>query len=88
MCIIISYCFIKHNATQTHIYCKQSSGVIMQSNYYAIIIGTAMTAAERQSDLELTTHTPYLALMGELWGISVRCGDFGEIRPCYYFAPL
>ena len=28
---------------------------------------TAMTAAERKSDLKLTTDTPYLALTGQLW---------------------
>ena len=32
--------------------------------------------AEHKSDLELTTHTPYLALTGELWGVC--CEDFGE----------
>ena len=28
-----------------------------------------MTAADQESDLKLTTYTPYLALTGELWGI-------------------
>ena len=29
-----------------------------------------MTTAERKSDFKLTAHTPYLALMGELWDVS------------------
>ena len=29
-----------------------------------------------ESDIRLTTDTPYLALTGELWG--VYCEDFGE----------
>ena len=28
-----------------------------------------MTATECKSDFKLTTHTPYLALTGELWGL-------------------
>ena len=28
-----------------------------------------MTAAESESDFKLTTDTPYLTLMGELWGV-------------------
>ena len=35
-----------------------------------------MTAVEYQSDFELTKYTPYLALMGELWGIC--CEDLGD----------
>ena len=35
-----------------------------------------MTAAEYISDIELTKDTPYLALAGELWGIS--CKHLGE----------
>ena len=31
---------------------------------------------EHKSDFELTINTPYLALMGELWG--VYCEDFEE----------
>ena len=29
-----------------------------------------MRAAENESDLKLTTDTPYLALMGQLWAVS------------------
>ena len=36
-----------------------------------------MTATERESDFELTTDTPYLALTGKLWGVS--CEHFEEI---------
>ena len=35
-----------------------------------------MAAAEYRSDFKLTTDTPYLALMGELWGVC--CKDIGE----------
>ena len=28
-----------------------------------------MIVAERESDIRITTDTPYLALMGELWGV-------------------
>ena len=38
-----------------------------------------MAAVEHKSDIELTKHTPYLALMGELWG--VFCEDLGENWP-------
>ena len=37
--------------------------------FMAILQSTAITAAEHESDLELTTDTPYLALTGELWGV-------------------
>ena len=37
---------------------------------------TAIIAAEHESDLKLTRDTPYLALMGELWGVS--SDDIGE----------
>ena len=40
-----------------------------------------MIAAERKSDLKLTTDTPYLALAAELWG--VFCEDSGENWPRY-----
>ena len=40
-----------------------------------------MTATERVSDFNLTTDTPHLALMGELWG--VYCEDLGENWPRY-----
>ena len=36
-----------------------------------------MTMAERKSNIRLTKDTPYLALMGELWG--VFCEDFEKI---------
>ena len=32
--------------------------------------------AESESDIRITTDTPYLALTGELWG--VYCEDFGH----------
>ena len=35
-----------------------------------------MTAAEHESDLKLSTDTPYLTLMGELWGAC--CEKIGE----------
>ena len=35
-----------------------------------------MTETELKSDFKLITHTPYLALTGELWG--VYCEDFRE----------
>ena len=37
---------------------------------------------EHKSDFELTINTPYLALMGELWG--VYCEDF-EKSHCYIY---
>ena len=37
--------------------------------------------AGSESDIRITTGTPYLALTGELWG--VYCEDFGENRPRY-----
>ena len=36
---------------------------------------------ETESDIKITTDTPYLALTGEIWG--VYCEDFGENRPRY-----
>ena len=41
-----------------------------------IIHSAAITAAEHESDLKLITDTPYLALPGELWGVS--CEDIAE----------
>ena len=35
-----------------------------------------MTSAEHESDLKLTTDTPYLTLTGELWGVC--CEEIGE----------
>ena len=37
--------------------------------------------AESESDIRITTDTPYLAPMGELWG--VYCEHFGETWPHY-----
>ena len=37
--------------------------------YQDITYGAATTATERQSDFKLTTHTPYLVLTGELYGV-------------------
>ena len=36
---------------------------------------------EYKSGFKYTEGTPYVALMGELWG--VFCGDFGESWPRY-----
>ena len=52
--------------------------------YHDIAYGTAITVAESESDFRITTDmtdTPYLALMGEQWG--VFCEDFGENWPHY-----
>ena len=54
--------------------------------YHDITYGTAMTAAERKSHFKLTTHTPYLALTGKLWGVYYE--DFGANWPCYYGTAL
>ena len=40
-----------------------------------------MIATEYKSDFELTKYTPYLILMGKLWGVS--CEDFVENWLCY-----
>ena len=40
-----------------------------------------MTAPERKSDFKLTTDTPYLSIMGKLWGVYYE--DFEENWPCY-----
>ena len=44
--------------------------------HHYITYGTAITEAENESDLIITTHTSYLAHPGELWG--VYWYDFGE----------
>ena len=59
----------------------QSCAFICGSIYNDIIYSTALTAAEHQSDFELTTDTPYLTLTGELWGVT--CEDLGENWLCY-----
>ena len=41
---------------------------------------TVKTVAEYQSDLTLTTASPYLALSGEAWGVC--CEDLGKYLPC------
>ena len=41
---------------------------------------TVKTVAEYQSDLTLTTASPYLALSGEAWGVC--CEDLGKYSPC------
>ena len=53
----------------------------MLFNTQDITYGTAITAAEIESDFRITTDTPYLALTGELWG--VFCKDFREYSPRY-----
>ena len=40
-----------------------------------------MTVVEHRSDLILTTDTPLVPLMGELWGVC--CRDIGENWPRY-----
>ena len=40
-----------------------------------------ITVAESESDVRITTVTPYLALTDELWG--VYCEEFGENWPRY-----
>ena len=40
---------------------------------------TIVTAAEHESDLKITTDTPYLGQTGELLGIC--CGDIGKNWP-------
>ena len=37
---------------------------------------TAITVAESEADIRITTDTPYIAFAGELWG--VYCEHFGE----------
>ena len=54
----------------------QSSGIITGLIYHGITYDTVITVTESESDIRITTDTPYLALMGELWG--VYCEDFGE----------
>ena len=59
----------------------QSYAVITRLIYYDITYDTVITVAESQSDIRITTDTPYLALTGELWG--VYCEDLGENWPRY-----
>ena len=46
---------------------------------YDISYSTTVTDAEHKSDIKLTKDIPYLALMGELWG--VYCDDLGDNWP-------
>ena len=46
-----------------------------------ITYDTAITVAERESDIRIATDTPYLALTGELW--SVYWEDLWENWPRY-----
>ena len=47
--------------------------------YHVIAYGTAMTVAESEPDFRIISDTPFLALLGELWG--VYCVDLGENWP-------
>ena len=49
--------------------------------YHGITYDIAITVAESESVIKITTGTPYLALTGELW--CDCCEDFGENWPCY-----
>ena len=49
--------------------------------YHDITYDTVITVTESESDVRITTGTPYLALTGELWGVS--CEDLGENRQHY-----
>ena len=53
--------------------------------YHDITSDTAMTATEHKSDFKLKTDTPYLALMGELWGVYYE--QFEENSPRYNGPP-
>ena len=49
--------------------------------YHDITYDTAITVAEGELDIRITTDTPYLALTGELWVI--YCEDLGKDWPRY-----
>ena len=57
----------------------QSSAIIMWSNlaHYCIRHCTAIIVSESESNIRITTNTPYLTLTDKLWG--VYCEDFREI---------
>ena len=57
----------------------QSSATITQSNLQDTTVGIVMTATELKSNFNITTDTPHLTLMGELWG--VNCEDLKENWP-------
>ena len=61
-------------STQVHIH---SSAVITRSNLWRYYI----RHSESESDIRITTDTPYLAREGKLWGVS--CEDLGENSPRY-----
>ena len=68
------------------VYLIQSCAIITGPIYQNMTYGTTITVAESESDIIITTVTPYLALSGELWGI--YCEDFGENWPHYNSTPL
>ena len=49
--------------------------------HHDITYDIAITVAGGESDIRITTDTPYMALTGELW--SVYREDFGENWPRY-----
>ena len=49
--------------------------------YHDITCDTAITVAESESDIKITTDTPYLALTGELLGVYYE--DLGDNWPRY-----
>ena len=53
----------------------------MYSPIYRDIIHGTVTTAELESNFKLTTGTPYLAFMGELWGVYYE--DFEENWLCF-----
>ena len=63
--------------------CSNSSALAMllQSCTKPSTCSTAVTEAEHKLEFRLTKDTPYLTLLGELWG--VFCEDFGENWPRY-----
>ena len=58
---------------------------VVQNNMI-IMYSIAVAEVEYKSEFESTKYTPYLTLMGELWG--VFCEDFGEKRPHYISTAL
>ena len=58
-----------------------SGAVIMQSNISWYYVQHYSDSDKHKSDFQLTEDTPYLALMGEIWGVC--CEDFGEDKLCY-----
>ena len=65
---------------------KVSIGALLGSTVECLyneiqFIITVITVAESESEFRITTDTPYLTLMGELWG--VYCEDLGKNWPRY-----